>query len=490
MKWNSIVTKLWAAITVIMLLVIGVAGAAQTSLLENIYYKQQVNHLVDVGKKVASFANSDSNEDMLDTKVSVSASMIDGNVMILDKNRTVQACRGLGVSTEEQVMDINNPHHGPLTEFDLDKLFNGEIITHRGRNDFFKTDVLSIGIPINDANSSAGAVIIHSPLKPLAGQLAVFKLITIYTAVGGIFLATLLSLFFSRMVSRPLLDMSKVSLAMASGDFTRRIEVSTKDEVGLLANSLNTLSTRLQEKLTQLKRIDETRREFVSNVSHEIKTPLTIIQAFTEVLQDDFVTTDKERKEYLNNIEDEVQRLKRLVNDVLNLKKMEEGRDDFEKDFINLKSLINKIQEKFNALQEESGVRLLFKLDRRIPNVYCNRDRIEQVFINLIDNAVRHTPKGGEVSITVTSTASNVRIEVKDSGKGIPKEDLPMIWERFYKADKSRNRDKSGTGLGLAIVKKIVEAHGGCIDVVSEVNKGTTFTIVLPITEQNMTKSS
>ena len=282
------------------------------------------------------------------------------------------------------------------------------------------------------------------------------------------------------MVSRPLLNMNRVALAMASGDFSRQVTVNTKDEVSLLANSLNTLSTRLEEKLAQLERLDQTRREFVSNVSHEIKTPLSIMQAFTEALQDGLATNENERKMYLNNISEEIHRLRRLVNDILDFKRMEEGFEDFDRDHVDLKLIVSSVKNKFNALLEETGVNLLVRVDSKIPLVFCNRDRIEQVFINLIDNAIRHTPAGGSILITIANKADRVVIEISDTGTGIPEEDLPMIWERFYKADKSRTRVQSGTGLGLAIVKRIIEIHKGCINVQSKPGKGTTFTIVLP----------
>ncbi|MBM7853927.1 signal transduction histidine kinase [Desulfohalotomaculum tongense] len=488
MRWNSIVTKLWAAITVLVLLVIGIAGAAQTSFMENIYYQQQSEQLISIGNKAAKLARTEIDAQVLDMKVAVISEMIDGNVMIIDKNNTVLSCQGLGISTKDMIMDLHNPHHGPLTQDDLNRLFNGETIVHKGRSEYFQTDVLSVGIPVDDPKSAAGAVIIHAPLKPLAGQFATFKIIIIYTAVSGIVLATILSLLFSKMVSRPLLDMSRVSLAMASGDFSRQVTVNSNDEVGLLASSLNTLSTRLQEKLAQLERLDQMRREFVANVSHEIKTPLTIMQAFTEALEDDIVTGDRERKEYLKNINEEIHRLRRLVNDVLDLKKMEEGHGDFEKEYVDLNSVVSSVENKFRALKEKARVNLEFNIDRSTPQVFCSKDRIEQVFINLIDNAIRHTPEGGKVSVNISPKADSVMIEVKDTGTGIAGEDLPMIWERFYKADKSRTRGQGGTGLGLAIVKRIIEAHGGCINVQSRPGAGTTFTIILP-TKKTAAKS-
>jgi signal transduction histidine kinase len=460
--------------TLLVLLVIGLSSASQTSFLENIYYQYQSSQLISLGNKIVA------DDRRLQTKVAVVAEMLEGNVMIIGKDKKVLSCQGLGVSTEDMVMDWQHPHHGPLTQQDLDELYAGKIIVNRGISNYFNTEVLSVGIPVPDLRSPVGAVIIHAPLQLMADQLATFKTITIYTAVTGIMLATILSLLFARRVSRPLMDMSRVSLAMASGDFSRQVVVNSNDEVGLLANSLNTLSMQLQEKLNQLQRTDQLRREYVTNVAHEIKTPLTIMQGFTEALEDDLVTSEQERKEYLHNINEEIQRLRRLVNEVLDLKKMEAGHNEFAKDYVDLKSLISTISSKFEAMAVEKGVSLTVNTGK-VPRVYCNHDRIQQVFINLINNAFNYTPKGGEIVVTLAPKSDNVMIEVKDTGQGIPPADLPLIWERFYKADKARTRGQGGTGLGLAIVKRIIEAHGGCINVTSKLAVGTTFTIILPV---------
>lgn len=490
MKWNSIITKLWVVITLLVLLVIGIAGAVQTRFIQDLYYYQQANQLISIGNKVAQLALAEKNPHLLDMKVAVASDMLDGNVMIIDENGIVKVCHGMGISIRNMPMGLDHPHHGPLTNNDLERLFGGETIIYKGKNEYFNTEVLSVAIPVNNADRNIGAVMIHAPLKPLAGQLANFQGIINYSAVGGILLATVLSLIFSRRVSRPLRDMSRVSLAMASGDFSRQVKVNSNDEIGLLADSLNTLSARLQEKLAQLEKTDQTRREFVTNVSHEIKTPLTIMQVSVEVLQDNLIADEHERRVYLNNIHEEILRLRRLVNDVLDLKKMEEGYGDFEKELINFDSIIKSVQNKFNPLQEETGVNLIYTVDNKLPRVFCNKDRMEQVFINLIDNAVRHTPKNGEVHVTVSSKADSIMIKIRDTGKGIPDEDLPMIWERFYRGDKSRTRTQGGTGLGLAIVKGIVEAHGGFINVQSKLGEGTTFNVILPTSENYVRKDN
>ncbi|AOY77752.1 sensor histidine kinase [Clostridium formicaceticum] len=489
MKFNSIVTKLWIILTLLILLVIGISSSIQTNFMENIYYQQQAKQLSSLGKKILELIYTEEDREVMEMKIDAISKMMDVNVMIVDKNNIIQSSHGLGQNIRDLLIDTDDSIHGPLTKSDVEKLLNGETVIHQGSNEYLKMDVLSAAIPLEDPNSTIRAVIIHAPLKPLAEEWAIFKIITIYTGVGGIIIATILSLIFSKKVSKPLLNMSKIALSMASGDFSRRVDSSSNDEVGLLATSLNNLSTQLQEKVAQLERLDSTRREFVSNLSHEMKTPLSIIQAFTEALQDNLAVDEDEKEQYLNNISEEVERLKRLVIEVLDLKKMEEGCDDFQKEYVDLKEIVESVRSEFYTFSEKKGIDLLFTIDKRIQPVFCNKDRIKQVFINLIDNALRHTLQGGQVYVTISAKVNSVQIEVRDTGEGIPSDDLPMIWERFYKVDKSRIRVAGGTGLGLAITKKIIETHGGCIEVQSKLSEGTTFTIVLSYKKNNVTKS-
>ena len=226
---------------------------------------------------------------------------------------------------------------------------------------------------------------------------------------------------------------------------------------------------------------EQIRREFVTNVAHEIKTPLAVMQGFTETMIDGLVKTEKDRDQYLQNILEEINRLKRLVNEVLDLKRMEEGHFDFDREPCDLRDIIDRVQRKLSQLVVEKDLRMEIGIEKKVPSVNCNSDRIERVLINLVANAIRHTPSGGKISLYVTAKANQVHLRISDTGEGIAPEDLPMIWERFYKGDKSRTRTQGGTGLGLAIVKRIVEGHGGQINVESKLNEGTTFNIVLPV---------
>lgn len=234
--------------------------------------------------------------------------------------------------------------------------------------------------------------------------------------------------------------------------------------------------------MTEQHKLDKLRSDFIANVSHELRTPIAMLQGYSEAILDDVVTSDDERKEMTKIIYEESQRMGRLVTDLLDLARMESGRMRLYKEKVLINSVIKRITQKFTQSAKESSVHLQFKstiVDDLLIEI--DEDRIEQVLTNLIDNAIRHTPNEGNVTIRVEKEKAFVKISVEDTGTGIPQEDLPYVFERFYKADKSRTRGKGGTGLGLAIAKNMVEAHDGNISVNSTENLGTTFVFNLPI---------
>ncbi|MFK7696468.1 ATP-binding protein [Paenibacillus sp. HJGM_3] len=235
-------------------------------------------------------------------------------------------------------------------------------------------------------------------------------------------------------------------------------------------------------------RLDKLRKDFVANVSHELRTPLSMLQGYSEALLDDIVSTPEERHDVAQVIHDESLRMGRLVQDLLDLARMEAGHLEMHFGPVDLNALVMRVQRKFSALCREKGLTLNVEFEPdSIRLDHADEDRLEQVLTNLLDNAIRHSSPGGELAIrarTVTTGGNPaVRLQVSDQGQGIPKEDVPYIFERFYKADKARTRGSSssgGTGLGLAIVKNLVEAHQGTITAESELGLGTTFSITIP----------
>ncbi|HLO12302.1 MAG TPA: ATP-binding protein, partial [Pseudoneobacillus sp.] len=232
--------------------------------------------------------------------------------------------------------------------------------------------------------------------------------------------------------------------------------------------------------MTEERQLDKMRKDFIANVSHELRTPISMLQGYSEAIVDDIAESQEEKKEMAKVIYDESLRMGRLVNELLDLARMEAGHLQLTFEEVDLSSFINRIIHKFQGLAKDNEIQLTVEIGSGISTVSFDPDRIEQVLTNLIDNAIRHTPKGGLVKLTVSNEEQAIKIEVKDSGSGIPEEDLPFVFERFYKADKARTRGRAGTGLGLAIAKNIIDAHRGHISVQSKMGLGTTFSFLLP----------
>ncbi|MFC3038958.1 ATP-binding protein [Virgibacillus xinjiangensis] len=235
--------------------------------------------------------------------------------------------------------------------------------------------------------------------------------------------------------------------------------------------------------MTDERRSDKLRKDFIANVSHELRTPISLLQGYSEAIVDGVAETKDEKNELAQIIHEESLRMGRLVNELLDLARMESGHIELNKTQVNIEDYTERIIKKFNGLAEENHIDLRLEKNLRHSHIMFDPDRIEQVFTNLIDNAIRHTRENGFVKVYVECGEDALYAEVEDNGSGIPEQDLPFVFERFYKADKSRtrNKEKKGTGLGLAIAKNIVEAHNGTIKVQSIESQGTTFSFTLPL---------
>ncbi|WP_077326756.1 ATP-binding protein [Virgibacillus siamensis] len=235
--------------------------------------------------------------------------------------------------------------------------------------------------------------------------------------------------------------------------------------------------------MTEERRLDKLREDFIANVSHELRTPISMLQGYSEAIVDNVAESGEEKNELAQIIYEESLRMGRLVNELLDLARMEAGQIHLNLEKVELDSYVERIVKKFAGLANDNKVNLELNKKLTKNKIEIDPDRIEQVFTNLIDNAIRHTGEGGNVTVTVETNTDELTVSISDDGSGIPEEDLPFVFERFYKADKSRvrNSKKKGTGLGLAIAKNIMDAHHGTITVNSIDKEGTTFVFKLPL---------
>lgn len=499
MKFSGIVGRLWLAMLLLVVIVLGLTVLIQAGTLKNTYYQQQENRLLQEGEKLAEAISGERDTELVTRQVHFLSRLMGASVMVIDTRGTVLHWQGMDMGMGRRIMmgrgwgipgrrgnlswDSGVWPPGmplPFEQEQLDQILKGQSVAEREYSPFFEAEVLLAGIPLRINGQVTGALFIHAPLAPLAANLGALQRVVVYALILGVLVATLLSLFFSRMLTGPLIQMNEVARAMVGGDFSRQVTVSSRDELGLLAESLNVLSRELQEKIAALEKVDQNRREFVANVSHELRTPLTVIQGYTEAIQDGLARQEGREEEYLGNMLEEVQRLRRMVDDLLDLRRMDAGQVLIKQEPVDITVLVQRVKERFSSLAVEKGVALDVHLEEKLPPVMGEADRLEQVLINLVDNALRFTLPGGQVQLKTRYEQGQVFVSVKDTGQGIKEEDLPLIWERFYKGDKSRHRAAGGSGLGLAIARQIVELHGGTIRVKSSPGKETIFTFSLP----------
>jgi len=580
MVLNSIVGKLWATIVILLLVTFIILGFVLSQMMENFYLNLQANELIRQGNKLSVSIGNQENPQQVLANVDFIGSIINANIMVLDRRGLVQACSSaLGISPG---VPFDNP--------DLDRVIKGDIIVRRGLHPVFDAPMMSVAVPIFQNRMIIGGVFLDAPLAPITETVEKIRDIIFYAAAATITVATVLAFFLSKSISHPLIQMNNAALAMAKGDFSQQVDVITNDEVGTLGNTLNYLGTELEHNIdaltaekTQLanilasmtegvisfdpegrvvtlnppaqkllsltedvlpgkalpdinlaitriyelfeqvvkeenwiidelvfdghtfaikmapikgadeiigvvaviidmtkeKKLDQMRREFVANVSHELRTPLSFLQGYAEAIIDGMAQSEDERDNYVQIILDETLRLRRLVNELLDITQMESGQLPLELRVEDLENLIGDVKRKLEPLAAELKIDFQVIFPKQMPQVLIDPDRIEQALINLLDNAFRYTGSGGQVKVEVTNELKILTVKVRDTGPGIPAKELPYIFERFYKVDKSRNRANGGTGLGLAIVKNIINAHGQTISVNSEVGKGTEFVFTL-----------
>jgi two-component system, OmpR family, phosphate regulon sensor histidine kinase PhoR len=326
---------------------------------------------------------------------------------------------------------------------------------------------------------------IHSKVNDIRAQLL--------TAVTIAFLpAMILAAFLARYVSSKLASIIDYAGKLARGDFHARLQRGGRDELGVLTEQLNETGEKLQAMFEQLQRehvelekLERVRKDFVINVSHEIRTPLASIQGYTETLLDGAIHEPEHNVRFLTIIRQNAERLGRLTADLMTLSRLELKSTRFQFASYVAQELLAACCDSMQPIAEKKHISIVVQPGSKTSEVFCDSEAVHQVMSNLLDNAVKYTPEYGTIVVgcSVIGTADNelMRFFVRDTGIGIPVEDLPRLFERFYRVDKARSRQMGGTGLGLAIVKHLVRAMGGDVMVESKLGEGSTFAFTLPV---------
>ncbi len=302
----------------------------------------------------------------------------------------------------------------------------------------------------------------------------------LFSAIGRYFLwggmiavgmALIIAFFLSRRILSPVKALTHAAKLLGQGDFSQRVKVKDKSELGELASNFNSMAN-------DLERAEKLRQNMVADVAHELRTPLTNIKGYLEAIRDGVVAPDSNT---IGTLEEEATHLARLVDELQELSLAEAGKLKLARQPDDISKLVGQVTATMQAKALVKGVSMSTNLPDNLPLVNIDSFRIGQVLRNLLENALQHTAAGGSVSVAALSHDSRVEISVSDTGEGIPAEELPNIFERFYRVDKSRTRTTGGTGLGLTIAKRLVEAHEGQITVQSELGKGSRFSFTIPV---------
>jgi signal transduction histidine kinase len=304
---------------------------------------------------------------------------------------------------------------------------------------------------------------------PLGGAQAIFLFFAI---IGGV-MATLMSFIFARYLVKPIEQVIQATQEISQGKYNERIKLSRSDEVGDLCKAVNEMASKLEK-------TEQFRTELVSNVAHELATPLTNIGGYLRAINDGTINQEKPMKETLLLLESETDRLSDMVDDVRALYLVDNPNKKLKLESVDLKLLIHEVVQKMKPKIEANKLNIELKIEENLPNMSADRNKLTQILMNLLSNAISYTHDNGKVSISATREDFGIDIIVQDTGIGISTHDLPYIFERFYRVDKSRSRKTGGTGVGLTIVKDLVESHGGTVEVISQLGKGSEFICHFP----------
>lgn len=406
--------------------------------------------------------------------------VVDGNgVVSFDSDESFSTGQIMGGISRDPLLQIGRVR--------LNTVFKGKFTNPDGKQWVYVAQPLR---PLLEVRSDTQFIMVAAPVpkqtlrqvfgtfgKTFLRPLAQAGLIGLVIAIG-------LSVLIAGSVARPLQRMSQAARRIAQGDYRQRVRAEGPREVRALAGSFN-------EMVERVSIAQQTQRDFLANVSHDLRTPLTSVQGFAQAIVDGVASDPASAQHAAQIIYDEAARMHRMVESLLDLARIEAGQMDMRQRAVAPSDLLNAIGESCAVRARDKGLTLTLDISPDLPRLAGDGDRLAQVFNNLLDNALKHTPPGGQIMLRAHPAAHGVAVVVQDTGEGIPAADLPLIFERFYQVDKSRRRDRrSGMGLGLAIVRQIVQMHGGSIQVASAVGQGTTFTVWLPLPAPDMSTIS
>jgi len=469
----NIFAKVLATYVAVILLAMSVVGGIQFFMVQSYLMQSKEKELMSKGRDLAEIVKP------------LLISGQDPHPVILSLNR---ADRSLGteawvINKSGKVLAASADHihcEGNFLESaDLQQLKSGKVSVRRGQSKYFQEAVIRAAAPVLDRGKFIGAVILYTPVVGINDTFNKMRDIYIGAAVLGIIFSVTLGLLLSRYITKPLQVVTQAAHGIAEGNFADRVTVHSQDELGQLGETFNYMAQRLAE-------YEQMRRDFVANVSHELRSPLTSIRGFIDALSEGKGKDEQEKSKYLAILQKETYRISKLVNELLEISGFDAQKVIFNMEPFPIDIVINRAIASLKPQLDEKNLTVRTTIPKDLPLCNGDEDRIEQVVHNLLENAIRYSPQGSKILISARLLVDELLVEIADNGPGIPREEHSRVWERFYRVDKARSRDKGGTGLGLAIVQEIINKHGGQVSVDSEPGEGAVFGFTLPVAVDNM----
>lgn len=489
---KSIKIKFFAAICAIAIAFVGILSVISLSFYDNYYLWQREKSLTDVYIELCK-ANKQGDEQFIN-EIIYNEDTEGVRVSVISKSGTVI----YDSTMNEQLTGIQKTG---------ETLFYGLKIAQNAVNTADKQKIEATGMDFVNVYDKARAeeflclvgvlgntgnyIIARIPFTYLE-QNSSFNLLFLGVSGGlTLIICIILAFIIARHFTNPLIEIADVANAMAEMDFSKKYEGNLNDEIGRLGLSINRLSEHLEQTIAQLKstnvrleheikqkeKIDNMRQEFIVNVSHELKTPIALIQGYAEGLQEGIAESEEDRDYYCTTIVDEARRMNKMVMQLLSLSKLELGGENINVSEIDIDELINTSTSKARVLADAKNQDIQTISSGLV--IYSDYGMIEQVVNNYLSNAIRYTPEGGKIIVSAYRQLDGVQISVFNEGEGLPESEIPKLWEKFYRTDKARSRELGGTGVGLSIVKATAEVLGGKCDA-RNVNNGIEFTFFLP----------
>ncbi len=346
-----------------------------------------------------------------------------------------------------------------------------------------ESTVIIVGVPIYGVNREVcGALLLIAPMTSMDLLISNSLYLIFISAVIALFIAFILSLVFARKISGPIQKMRLTALELADGRYESKTGIDRKDEIGDLARTIDFLTDKLQENEEIRKNMEQMRLDFFANVSHELRTPIAVVRAYAETLVDGVVTDKEKVNQYYDRMLSECKSMERLVGDLLTLSKMQNPDFVVDKEPVNLVHIFEDLRRSVRAISEERNINVELSKNSDVYMMMGDYDRLRQMFLVILDNAVKFSQDNSTVYITLEQD-DKIRVSIRDTGVGISKEELPSIFEKFYKSKLRQNA--KGSGLGLAIAKQIALKHNGMIEVESEPGVGTEFRFIFDYITEN-----